>query len=117
MPQTIKKPSFNVLYVLKFPRYYTTWRLHSVTQDGYFIFLTSTGREVEKMSLNRFNFLCSQYLVDTVSFATLNLSAPTAPTKNERVKITIESNSSFRSREYTKEELEALIDNIDDIEW
>ena len=114
MPQAIKKPSFNVLYVLKFPRYYTTWRLHSVTRDGYFIFLTSTGREVKKMSLNRFSFLCSKYLVDTVSFATLNLSAPT---KNERIKITIEANGAFRSRAYSSGELESLIDDIGDVEF
>lgn len=110
----MKKPSFNVLYVLKFPRYYTTWRLHSVTQDGYFIFLTSTGREVKKMSLNRFNFLCSQYLVDTVSFATLNI---TAPSKSERIKITIEKSSAFRSKNYSSEDLRELIDDIEDVEF
>lgn len=114
MSKSIIKPSFNVLYVLKFPRYYTTWRLSSVTEDGFYIFLTSTGREVEKMSLNRFNFICSQYLVDTVSFATLNLSAPT---KNERIKITIETSSSFKSKAYAPGELESLVDDICDIEF
>lgn len=114
MNQLIKKPSFNVLYVLKFPRYYTTWRLYSVTQDGFYIFLTSTGKEVEKMSAERFSYLCYKFLVDKVSFETLNISAPT---KSERIKITIEKASAYRSKDYSSEELRELIDDIEDVEF
>ena len=114
MQKLIKKPSVNVLYVLKFPRYYTTWRLYSVTQDGFYIFLTSAGKEVEKISAERFSFLCYKFLVDTVSFETLNI---TAPSKSERIKITIEKASAFRSKNYSSEELCELIDDIENIEF
>ncbi len=111
--KTTEKPSFNALYVLKFPRYYTTWRLSKVDEDGFFYFLTSLGQAVAKMSLSRFNFLCSKYLVDTVSFQSLGIESTTF---KERVSLSVEKKSAFRSKEYTKEESN-VYDDIDDIEF
>ncbi|MBQ9782720.1 MAG: hypothetical protein IJW26_06055 [Clostridia bacterium] len=107
--KTLEKPSFNVLYVLKFPRYSTTWRLSTVTEDGYFIFTTSNNNKTAKMSLSRWFFICRNFVVDTVH-------CPPAFAPNMRVSINLQKKA-FCSRENTKEELDAMIDDIDDVEF
>ena len=62
MKKITEKPSFKVIYVLKFPKFVTTWRLKYITKDGFFIFLTSSGRDTEKMSLNK-NVLRKHYYI------------------------------------------------------
>lgn len=112
----MKKPSFDFLYVLKFPKYVTTWRLKRITKDGFFIFLTSSGRDTEKMNLNRFQYLCNRFLIDTVLLSNLGLkNEPQAPI--DKIKITIERSSAFRSKTYSPGEFDSLVDNIDDIEF
>ena len=66
------------------------------------------------MSAKRFNFLCNKFLVDSVSFDTLNISAPL---KTERITITVDRNSSFKSKRYAPGELDSLVDSIDNVEF
>lgn len=66
------------------------------------------------MSLSRFNFLCGKYLVDTVTFQSLGIETTTF---KERVTLSVERNSAFKSKEYNKEEMTSLVDDIDDIEF
>ena len=107
MPKTLKKPSFNVLYVLKFPGYFTTWRLERVTEDGYFIFRTSDDNITNKLNLLRWNYMYKKFCVDEIN-------CPEAFKPRIRIKVSLEPYA-FRSKEYTKEELDSLIDDIDDI--
>ena len=111
------KPTIGVLYIFKFPSYVTTWRLYRTDEDGFFHFLSSTGKKVERISLSRFQYLCRSYLIDTVRCDCLGLSTINEPARFERVKITIETSSSFKSKDYSREELESLVDNIEDVEF
>jgi hypothetical protein len=110
MQKSLKKPSFGKLYVLKFPRFYTTWRLKEV-KDGCFIFVTSCGNVTDKMNILRFNFLYNRFCVDELDCPEI------AKPQNTKIKITIEKKTAFISKEHTKEELNSLIDDIEDIEF
>ena len=103
----INKPSLHHFYILKFPSYTVVWQL-KYKQDGFLHFCTSTGKAVAKMNLARFQYLCNHYLIKII-----RQSEPKAKEKVTRTTKT----SPFKSREYTKEELDTLIDNIDDIVW
>lgn len=113
MKNTNAKPSPNYLYVLKFPNYYTTWRLKTITDDGFYIFTTSCGGETRKMDFSRFKFFCRRYVIDVLKLDELKISG--YEPSSLKVKITIER--SFRSKNYTKDELDSLVDNIDEIEF
>ena len=116
MKKNTEKPSFKVIYILKFPKFVTTWRLKYITKDGFFIFSTSSARDTEKMNLNRFQDLCNRFLIDTVLLSDLGLkNEPQAPI--DKIKITIERSNAFRSKTYSPGEFDSLVDNIDDIEF
>ena len=106
MPKTLKKPSFNVLYILKFPRFFTTWRLEEITEDGYFLFRTSSNAITDKLNILRWNFIHSKFCVG-------EMPCPEIKPKTT-IKITIESANAFKSKDYGKDELDNLIDDIDD---
>lgn len=106
----IEKPSSNHIYVLKFPKYITSWRL-ICEKDGFLYFTTNTGRNVEKMTLERFNYLCRRFLIETINLSDYGI----ATTRPERIKITIERSSAYQSKAYTSDELQSLVDDIDDV--
>ena len=105
------KPENDKLYVLKFPNYYSTWRLKGETTDGKFIFFTSSGDITAPMNQTRFDFLTKRYLIQTVALSALNI------TTSSKIKINVEQSHAFRSREYTTKEEILPVDDIDEIEW
>lgn len=107
-PNNIKKPSFDTLYILKFPSYFTTWRLKEELKDGRFIFYTSAGDTTAPMSASRFDFLTKRYLVHTVALSALNV------TSNAKISIDV-AKGAFQSREYKPEDF--AVDDIDSIEF
>ena len=116
MKKITEKPSYKVIYILKFPKFVTTWRLKYITKDGFFIFLTSSGRETERMNLKKFQYYCDRFLIDTVLLSDLGLkNEPQAPI--EKIKITIERSTAFRSKTYSLGEFDSLVDNIDEINF
>lgn len=122
MPQAIKKPSFNELYVLKFPQYITTWRLKGELMDGSFVFFTSSGGQT-KMNLSRFNFLCNKYLIQKIKLEDLGLQSCKDKNcvTNEFITIKVETPKQIKSvrlyprqkTTYTKEDLDAILDAVE----
>lgn len=102
------KPELGKLYLLKFPDYYTTWRLKDIAENGYYRFYTSSGNITAPMSASRFDFLTRRYLVHTVALSALNVTAS--------AKISIDvAKGAFQSREYKPEDF--AVDDIDSIEF
>ena len=109
----IKKPSFEVLYIFRFPKYVATWRLKTITDGGYF-FWTSKGGVTSIVTPSRFDFMVRRFLLDEVAFPT-----PATPAPSQQIKVSVAntSDADFMRRTYTKEFLDSLVDNIDDIEF
>ena len=117
MQNLIKKPSFSYLYVLKFPKYITVWRLYYV-KDGFYHFLTSRGNVVGKMNLARFQYFMRHYLIKVLTYKELGLEPISSKIKpDECIIVKIEKSKAFLSQKYTKKELDALYDSIEDIEF
>lgn len=115
MKNTNEKPLPNYLYVLKFPKYYTTWRLKTITDDGFYIFYTSNGGETRPMDAARFRYFSRRFIIDVLKLSEININD--YELKPNEVKITIERKTAYKSKSYTKEELDTLIDEIDDVDF
>lgn len=101
-------PEPGKIYILNFTRYITTWRLKEKSEDGAYVFFTSAGAVTKPVTLSRFQFVCRHNLI-----AILHQPAELKPT--DKLEIQVKRKQAFKSREYSKEEFESLIDDIDDI--
>ena len=101
-------PEPGKIYILNFKRYITTWRLKEKLEDGAYVFFTSAGAVTKPVTLSRFQFVCRHNLI-----AILHQPSEIKPT--DKLEIQVKRKKAFSSKEYSKQELEGLIDDIDDI--
>lgn len=101
-------PEPGKIYILNFTRYITTWRLKEKLEDGGFVFFTSAGAVTKPVTLTRFQFVCRHNLIAI-------LHQPAEIKLTDKLEIQVKRQKAFSSREYSKEEFESLIDDIEDI--
>ena len=103
-------PEPGKIYILNFTRYITTWRLKEKSEDGAYVFFTSAGAVTKPVTLSRFQFVCRHNLIAI-------LHQPAEIKSTDKLEINLKAKKAFRSKEYSKQELESLIDDIDDVEF
>lgn len=101
-------PEPGKIYILNFTRYITTWRLKEKSEDDAYVFFTSAGAVTKPVTLSRFQFVCRHNLIAI-------LHQPAEIKATDKLEIQIKRTKAFKSKEYSKEELDSLIDDIDDI--
>lgn len=119
------KPSKDYLYVFKFPKFITTWRLKDELPNGNFVFFTSTGGVTKETTPKRFEYICRYCLISKIKLESLNLNSVYGKRTSEYITVKVETPVKTTTvtlypkekKEYTKQDLDELLDLVADSDF
>lgn len=119
------KPSKDYLYVFKFPKFVTTWRLKAELPNDNFIFFTSSGCKTKETTLEKFNYYCRYFLISKIKLESLSLDSAYGKSTSEYISVKVETPVKTTTvtlypkekKEYTKQELDELLDLVADSDF